>query len=113
MGKQLKVGTTKTGNKAVIKNLLDTSNLGYGEVNIFLGKQLVTNITTHNFGLVYTTAYGTSHHGVTPFTVLILDLTTMAQIDISRQAEEWAIMINISNKKNASKGPPPLPSSYK
>ena len=40
--------------------------MGDEEVKIFLSKQLITNIKTQNFGFGYTTAYGTSHHGVTP-----------------------------------------------
>ena len=62
--RQLKAETTKTGKKAVIAPLLDPINVGDEEVNIFLSKQLGTNITTQNFGFRYTTAYGTSHHVV-------------------------------------------------
>ena len=62
---QLKVETTKTGKKYVLTHLLDTSNMGYEEVNIFLSKKIVTNITNQNFVLRYTTAYRTPHHGVT------------------------------------------------
>ena len=60
--RHLKVETSKTGKKAVLAPILDPSNVGDEEVNIFLSKQLVTNITTQNFGLGYTTASGTSHH---------------------------------------------------
>ena len=67
MWRHLKAETSKTGKKAVLAHLLDPSNVGDKEVNIFLSKQLATNITTQNFGFVYTTAYGTSHHGVTPY----------------------------------------------
>ena len=63
-------------------------------------KKLVTDITTQNFVFKYTTAYGKSYHGVTPFTVPSLDPTTMAQIDIVQQSEEGATMITIANKKN-------------
>ena len=105
--------TTKTGKKDVLTYLLDTSNMGYEEVNIFLSKQIVTNITTQNFGLIFTTAYGTPHHGVTSFTVPSLDRTTMAQLNITQQKEERASIITVTDKKNAAKGPPPLPASYK
>ena len=83
--KQLKTETTKTGNRAFLNHLLEPSNVGYEEVNIFLRKNMVPNITTQNFGFGYTTAYEISHHGVMPFTVLSVDLTTMVHIDISQQ----------------------------
>ena len=59
---QLKAETTKTGKKAVLAPILDPSNMGDEEVNIFLSKKLVTDITIQNFGFGYTIAYGTSHH---------------------------------------------------
>ena len=65
--RQLKSETTKTGKKAFLAPIIDPSNVGDKEVNIFLRKKLVTNITIRNFGFVYTTAYWTSHHEVTPF----------------------------------------------
>ena len=101
--RQLKAETTKTGKKAVIAPLLDPSNVGDEEVNIFLSKQLVTNITIQNFGFGYTTAYGTSHHGVMPFTDPSLDPTTMAHIVIAQQAEDRATMIT----------PPTAPHQYR
>ena len=106
--RQLKAETTKTGKKAVIAPLLDPSNVGDEEVNIFLSKQLVTKITTQNFGLGYTTAYGTSHHGVMPFAEPSLDPTTMAQLGITQQSEDRATMITVADKKNAEKLPPPV-----
>ena len=75
--------------------------MGDEEVNIFLRKKLVTNITTQNFGFGYTTAYGTSHHGVTPFADPSLYPTTMAQIGISQQSEDGATVITVADKKNA------------
>ena len=110
--KQLKAETTNTGNTAVLTHLLDPSNVGGEEVNIFLRKQLVTDIMTQNFGFGYTIAYGTTHHGVTPFAVPSLDPTTMAQIDTAQQEEDGATMITVADKKNAAKGPPTQPSSY-
>ena len=101
--RQLKADTTKTGKEAVLAHILDPSNVGDKEVNIFLRKQLVTNITTQNFGFGYTIAYGTSHHGVTPFADPSLDPTTMAQLGIVQQAEYGATMITVSDKKNAEK----------
>ena len=101
--RQLKAETTKTGKKAVIAHLLDPINVGDEEVNIFLSKNLVTEITTQNFGFRYTIAYGTSHHGVTPFADPSLDPTTMAQLGIAQQAEDRATMITVSDKKNAEK----------
>ena len=83
----MKVKTTKTGKKDVLTHLLDTSNMGYEEVNILLSKHIVTNIKTQNFVLRYTTAYGTPHHGVTTFTVPSLDPTTMAQLNTAQQTE--------------------------
>ena len=99
--RQLKTETTKTGKKAVLAPILDLSNVGDKEVNIFLSKQLVTNITTQNFGLGYTPAYGTSHHGITPFSYLSLDPTTMAHLGIAQQAEDRATMIKVADKNNA------------
>ena len=83
--------------------IIDPSNVGDKEVNIFLRKKLVTNITIRNFGFVYTTAYWTSHHGVTPFADPSLDPTTMAQLGIAQQAEDGATMIIVADKKNAEK----------
>ena len=60
--RQLKADTIKTGKEAVLAHLLDPSNVGDEEVNIFLSKKLVTNITIQNFGFGYTKAYGTSPH---------------------------------------------------
>ena len=91
------------GKKYIITHLLDTSNVGDKEVKNFLSKQLVTNIMTQNFGLGYTTAYGTSHHGVTPFPDPSLDPTTMAQIGIAQQAEDGEIVITVADKNNAEK----------
>ena len=107
--RQLKAETNKTGKKAVIAPLLDPSNVGDEEVNIFLSKQLVTNITTQNFRFGYTPACGTSHHGVTPFPDPSVDPTTMAQIGIAQQEEDRATMIKVADKNNAEKLPPPLP----
>ena len=87
MWKQLREDTTKIVKKDLLAHLFDTSNVGYEEVKIFLIKQMITNITTQKFGLGYTTVYGTSHHGVMPFLVPSLDLTTMDQLDISQQTE--------------------------
>ena len=101
--RHLKADTTKTGKKAVLSPLLDPSNLGDEEVNIFLSKQLVTNITTHNFGLGYTTAYGTLYQGVIPFAYLSLDPTTMSQIGIAQQSEDGVTTITVPNKKNIEK----------
>ena len=36
----------------------------------------------------------------------------MAQLVIAQQAEDRATMITVTDKKNAAKGPPPLPASY-
>ena len=77
--------------------------------NILLIKQLVTNITTQNFGFVYNTVYGDSHHGVTSFAVPSLYPTIIAQLDIAQQAEDGTTMVKVADKNNASKGPPPLP----
>ena len=105
--------TIKIVKKAVLIHLIDPSNLGDDKINIFLNSQLFADTTNKNFGFRYTTAYGTSHHGVTPFSVPSLDPTTMAQLDISKQAEDGATMITVADKKNAAKGtPPPLPASY-
>ena len=82
--RQLKTETTKKGKKAVLAPLLEPSSVGDEEVNIFLIKKLVTNITIQNFGFGYTTAYETSHHGVTPFAYLSLDPTTIAQLVITQ-----------------------------
>ena len=71
--KQLREGTTKTGKKDFLTHLLDPSNVGYEEVNIFLSKQMVADITTQNFGFGYTTSYGASHHRVRPSIVMSLD----------------------------------------
>ena len=81
--------------------------MGDGESNIFLSKRLVTDITTHNFGFGYTTAYGTAHHGVTPFAVPSLDPATVAQLDIDQKSQDGATMITVADKKNAERGPPP------
>ena len=62
MWKQLKLETTNTGKKSFFAHLLNPSNVVDEEVNIFLRKQLVTDVTTQNFGFRYTTAYGASHH---------------------------------------------------
>ena len=105
----MKVDTTNTGKKAVLTHILDPSNMVDEEVYIFLRKHLVPDITTQNFGFRYTTACDTSHHRVAPFTVLSLDSTTMSQIDITQQAEDGSAMINVSDKNNAAKVPPPLP----
>ena len=110
--KQLKAKTTNTGKKSVITHLLDPSNVGDDEVNIFLRKQLVTDITTKNFGFGYTTAYNTAHHGVTPFADTRLDPAAMEQLDIYQQSQDRATMITVTDKKNATIGPPPLPSYY-
>ena len=67
---------------------------------------------TQNFGFRYTTAYGTSHHVVTPFAVPSLDSPAMAHINIAQQAEDGAKMITVTEKKNSARGPPPLPASY-
>ena len=110
--KQLNSETTNTGKKAVLTHLLDPSNVGDNEVNIFLIKQLVTYITTQKLGFVYTTVYGTAHHGVTPFAFPSLDPTTVAQLHIDQQAQYGVTMITVAHKKNSSRGPPPLPLSY-
>ena len=55
--RQLKAETTKTGKKDVLTLILDPSNVEDGEVNIFLRKQLVTDITTQNFGFGYQIHY--------------------------------------------------------
>ena len=109
---QLKAKKTKTIKKAILAHLLDPPNMGDKEANIFLRKHLVTDITTQNFGFGYTTVYGTPHHGVTPFAVPRLDLTTMAQIKITQQEEDRATMIIVSEKKNSEKLPTPLLASY-
>ena len=106
--KQLKAKTTNTGKKSVITHLLDPSNVGDDEVNIFLRKQLVTDITTKNFGFGYTTAYNTAHHGVTPFADTRLDPAAMEQLDIYQQSQDRATMITVTDKKNATIGPPTL-----
>ena len=43
--RQLKAETTKKGKKAVLAPLLEPSSVGDKEINIFLIKKLVTNIT--------------------------------------------------------------------
>ena len=62
MCRQLKAEKIKTRKKDVLAHLLDPSNVGDEEVNIFLIKKLVIDIRTQNFGFVYTTAYVTSHN---------------------------------------------------
>ena len=110
--KKLDSETTKTGKKSVITHLLDPSNVGDDEVNIFLSKQLLIDIRTQNFGFGYTTVYGTAHNGVIPFAATRLDPATMAQLDIYQQSQDGATMITVTDKKNATIGPPPLPSYY-
>ena len=102
----------KIGNNSVLSHLLDHSNTLCEEVNIFLSKHLVTIITTQSFGFGYTTAYGTSHHWVTPFAFPILYPTTMDQLDITQQVEDRDTMITVADKKNMAKLPSPLPPSY-
>ena len=103
---------TKTDKKAVVDHILYPSNVRDEEVDIFLRKNLVTNIMAQNCGFGFTIAYGKSNHGVTPFAVLILDPTTMDQLDISQQAEYGVTVITVTDNKNVAKGPPCLPSSY-
>ena len=93
--KQLRAGTANTGKKDFLTNLLNPSNTVDYEVDMFLSKHLVTYTTTQKFGFGYTISYGTSHHGVTSFLFPSLYPTTMAQLDITQQAEYRSNMITI------------------
>ena len=84
----VKGGDNQDRQEVFLSHLPDPSNVVDKEGNIFLRKELVTNITTQNFGFGYTIAYGTSPHGVTPFSDPSLDPTTMSQLGIAQQAEE-------------------------
>ena len=92
--------------------MIDPSNAGDDEVNIFLRKQLVLDITTHKFGFGYTTVYGTAHNVVKTSTVPILEPEMMAQLDIDKHAQDTDTMITAADKKKYTRGLTHLPSSY-